>query len=74
MEKKDKAVSWAISLRESQWAFINALAEKWGVSRSLTLSLIIRIFTWQNRGRYEEALHSYMASGVKGREDGAHEE
>ena len=74
MEKKDKSVSWAISLKESQWAFINALAEKWGVSRSLTLSFIIRIFIWQNRGHYEEALHSYMASRLKGREDGVCEE
>lgn len=66
MGKNDKAVSGAISLKESEWDFIREVAEKWGVSRSGAVSFIIRLFRWQNGGRYEEALSSYMASRVKG--------
>lgn len=74
MEKKDKAVSWAISLKESEWDFIRKLAEQCGVSRSGAVSFIIRLFRWQNGGHYEEAMGSYIASRVKGREDGVCEE
>lgn len=74
MGKNDKAVSWAISLKESEWCFIRDLAEQWGVSRSGAVSFIIRFFRWQNGGHYEEALGSYIASRVKGREEGVREE
>lgn len=74
MEKKDKAVSWAISLKESEWSYIREVAERCGVSRSTAVALIIRLFRRQNRGQYEEALYSYMTSCVKGCEDSAHEE
>ena len=74
MGKHDKAVSWAISLRASDWEFINELAEQWGLSRSGAVAFIIRLFRWQNGGHYEEVLHSYMSSRVKGREDGVREE
>ena len=74
MSKKDNAVSWAISLKASEWEFIREVAEKWGVSRSSAVAFIIRLFRWQNDGHYEEALSIYMASRVKGREDGVREE
>ena len=74
MEKKDKAVSWAISLKTSEWGFIREVAEQWGVSRSGAVAFIIRLFRWQNRGHYEDVLRSYMASCVKGREDSVREE
>ena len=74
MSKKDNAVSWAISLKASEWEFIREVAEQWGVSRSGAVAFIIRLFRWQNGGHYEEALSSYMASRVKGREDGVREE
>ena len=74
MSKKDSAVSWAISLKESEWDFIREIAEQWGVSRSGAVAFIIRLFRWQNGGHYEEALSSYMALRVKGREDGVREE
>ena len=74
MSKKDNAVSWAISLKASEWDFIREVAEQWGVSRSGAVAFIIRLFRWQNGGHYEEALSSYMAARVKGREDGVREE
>ena len=74
MGKNDKAVSGAISLKESEWGFIREVAKQWGVSRSSAVSFIIRLFRWQNGGHYEEALCSYIAPCVKGREDGVREE
>ena len=73
MGKNYKAVSWAISLKESEWDFIREVAEQWDVSRSGAVAFIIRLFKWQNDGHYGEALHSYMVSRVKGREDGDRE-
>ena len=74
MEKKDKAVSLAISLKESEWHYINELAEKWGLSRSGAIAVIIRVYRWENEGQYEQALSRYMLSCLMGREDNAREE
>ena len=71
MAEKDKAVSLAISLKESEWQYISELAEKWGLSRSGAVAVIIRVYRWDNEGGYEQFIKRYMRSCSKGREDSA---
>ena len=65
MEKQDKAISWAISLRKSEWDFINAVAEQMGVSRSAAVSIMIKIFRWQNGQDYSRIVSDYISNHVK---------
>lgn len=74
MGKEDKAVSVAISLKESEWQYISELSEKWGLSRSGALAVIIRVYRWDNEGQYEQFFKRYMRSCSKGREDNVREE